>query len=137
MKFQPDASHFINGQYVEDPDGAPIEVIYPATGQVIARLHAATPAIVDAALTGAASAQAAWAAITGAQRGRILRRAAAIMRDRNHELTVVETHDTGKPIQETTVADATSGADAPGRTLAGRHSHGVEGPPRHVGSAPP
>ena len=34
------------------------------------------------------------------------------MRDRNYDLSVLETHDTGKPIQETTVADATSGADA-------------------------
>ncbi|HAW48109.1 MAG TPA: betaine-aldehyde dehydrogenase, partial [Roseovarius sp.] len=44
--------------------------------------------------------------------GRILRRAADIMRDRNHDLSVLETYDTGKPYQETSVADATSGADA-------------------------
>ena len=29
MKFQPKASHFINGEYVEDTSGAPIDVIYP------------------------------------------------------------------------------------------------------------
>jgi betaine-aldehyde dehydrogenase len=34
------------------------------------------------------------------------------MRDRNHDLSVLETYDTGKPLQETLVADATSGADA-------------------------
>ena len=34
------------------------------------------------------------------------------MRDRNHDLSVLETYDTGKPYQETSVADATSGADA-------------------------
>ena len=43
MKFQPKASHFINGAYVEDTNGAPIDVIYPATGVVIARLHSARP----------------------------------------------------------------------------------------------
>ncbi|MCE8518520.1 betaine-aldehyde dehydrogenase [Ruegeria pomeroyi] len=112
MKFQPQASHFINGAYVEDTAGAVIDVIYPATGEVIARLHSATPAIIDQALEAARQAQAQWAAMTGTERGRILRRAADIMRDRNHELSVIETHDTGKPIQETTVADATSGADA-------------------------
>ena len=50
--------------------------------------------------------------MSGTERGRVLRRAADIMRDRNHDLSVLETHDTGKPLQETLVADATSGADA-------------------------
>ncbi|WP_171234770.1 betaine-aldehyde dehydrogenase [Ruegeria sp. HKCCA6837] len=112
MKFQPQASHFIDGAYVEDTDGAAIDVIYPATGEVIARLHSATPAIVEQALNSAKSAQAAWAEMSGTERGRVLRRAADIMRERNYDLSVLETHDTGKPIQETTVADATSGADA-------------------------
>ncbi len=112
MKFQPKASHFINGAYVEDTNGAPIDVIYPATGEVIARLHSATPEIVDRALNSAKAAQAEWAAMSGTERGRVLRRAADIMRDLNHDLSVLETHDTGKPLQETLVADATSGADA-------------------------
>ena len=44
-------------------------------------------------------------------RGRVLRRAADIIRSRNAELSRLETLDTGKPISETTVADASSGAD--------------------------
>ncbi len=112
MKFQPEASHFIDGAYVEDTSGAPIDVIYPATGEVIARLHSATPEIVNQALNSAKAAQAEWAAMSGTERGRVLRRAADIMRARNRELSVIETHDTGKPLQETLVADATSGADA-------------------------
>ncbi|MEP0506799.1 MAG: betaine-aldehyde dehydrogenase [Paracoccaceae bacterium] len=109
---QPTASHFINGQYVEDTEGAPIDVIYPATGKIIARVHAATPAIVDQAVSAAKAAQTAWAAMTGTERGRILRKAADIMRERNHDLSVLETFDTGKPYQETSLVDATSGADA-------------------------
>ncbi|WP_282170154.1 betaine-aldehyde dehydrogenase [Ruegeria atlantica] len=112
MKFQPKASHFINGAYVEDTNGAPIDVIYPATGEIIARLHSATPDIVNQALTVAKNAQAEWMAMSGTERGRILRRASDIMRDRNRALSILETHDTGKPLQETLVADATSGADA-------------------------
>ncbi|SFE91644.1 betaine aldehyde dehydrogenase [Sulfitobacter brevis] len=111
-KTQPEASHFIDGAYVEDTAGTPIKVIYPATGEVIATLHAATPAIIDRALTAAKKAQAGWAAMTGTERGRILRRAADLLRERNHDLSVLETYDTGKPYQETSVADATSGADA-------------------------
>lgn len=109
---QPSASHFIDGAYVEDTAGTPIEVFYPATGDVIARLYEATPAIIDLALAAATRAQAAWAAMTGTERGRILRRAADIMRERNRDLSILETRDTGKPLSETLVADATSGADA-------------------------
>ncbi len=112
MQTQPKASHFIDGQHVEDTAGEVIDVIYPYTGEVIATLHSATPAIVDMALAAAKGAQAAWAAMTGVERGRVLRRAADIMRERNHDLSVLETYDTGKPYQETSVADATSGADA-------------------------
>ncbi len=112
MKAQPPASHFIDGEYVEDIDGAAFESIYPATGEVIARLHAATPAIVDRAIAAAKRAQGEWAAISPTARGRILKRAADIMRTRNRELSELETLDTGKPIQETIVADPTSGADA-------------------------
>ncbi len=109
---QPPASHFIDGAYVEDTAGTPIDVIYPATGEKIATVYAATPAIVEQAIASARRAQAAWAAMTGTERGRILRRAADMMRARNHDLSVLETYDTGKPYQETSVADATSGADA-------------------------
>lgn len=109
---QPTASHFIDGQYVEDKAGEPIEVIYPATGEVIATVYSATPVIIEQALAVAKRAGAVWAAMTGTERGRVLRRAADIMRERNHDLSVLETFDTGKPYQETSVADATSGADA-------------------------
>ncbi|SFA95193.1 betaine aldehyde dehydrogenase [Poseidonocella pacifica] len=111
-KFQPAGSHFIGGEYVEDLAGTPFDVIFPGTGETIAQLHAATPEIVSRAVASAKQAQSGWEAMTGTERGRVLRRAADIMRARNHELSVLETHDTGKPLQETLVADATSGADA-------------------------
>ncbi|MFN4156292.1 MAG: betaine-aldehyde dehydrogenase [Paracoccaceae bacterium] len=112
MKAQPTASHFIDGVYAEDTAGAVIEVIYPATGEIIARLHEATPALIDRALAAAARAQAEWAATRPVERARILRRAADLIRERGEELAQLETLDTGKPIQETRVADWPSGADA-------------------------
>ncbi len=112
MRAQPKASHFIGGEYVEDIAGVPFDSIHPATGEVIARLHSATPAIVARAIESAKAAQGAWAALAPVERGRILTRASAILRDCNHDLSVLETLDTGKPLQETLVADAASGADA-------------------------
>ncbi|PTV97252.1 betaine aldehyde dehydrogenase [Rhodobacter aestuarii] len=112
MKAQPKASHFIDGKWHEDSAGEVIEVTYPGTGEVIARLHAATPAVVDAAIASAERAQKDWARMQPVERGRILRRAVDIIRDRGAELAHLETLDTGKPIQETEVADWPSGADA-------------------------
>ena len=109
---QPAASHYVNGRYHEDPDGADLTTSYPATGVVIEKLHAATRAVVDAARSAADRARADWAATPGVERGRILRRAAEIIRVRHHDLSVLETRDTGKPLQETLVADALSGAEA-------------------------
>ena len=109
---QPKASHFVDGAPLEDDHGAPIPVIYAATGAEIARVHAATPPVIDAALEAATRAQVEWAGWSPRARGRVLTDAARLMRERNRDLSVLETWDTGKPLQETLVADATSGADA-------------------------
>jgi len=109
---QPTASHFISGRYVEDKSGSRFDVIYPASGAVIAQIHAGTDQIIEQALGAAQAAQQDWAARSGTERGRVLSRAADLIRARNRELSVLETHDTGKPLSETLYADATSGADA-------------------------
>ncbi|MDE0765246.1 MAG: betaine-aldehyde dehydrogenase [Amylibacter sp.] len=111
-KCQPIASHFINGEYVEDTNGKIIECIYPATGETVAKIYSATPEIIEIALSAAKSAQKSWGKLSGTERGRVLRRASDIIRKRNRELSILETYDTGKPLQETLYVDATSGADA-------------------------
>lgn len=112
MITQPTASHFIDGEYVEDSCGTPINIIYPATGEIIGKVYSATPAIIERAIESGTKAQKAWARLSGTERGRVLNRAASIIRERNYDLSVLETYDTGKPISETLYADATSAADA-------------------------
>ena len=112
MITQPTASHFIDGEYVEDSSGTPINIIYPATGEIIGKVYSATPAIIERAIKSGTKAQKAWARLSGTERGRVLNRAASIIRERNYDLSVLETYDTGKPISETLYADATSAADA-------------------------
>ena len=109
---QPTASHFVNGRYLEDDAGAEIACLYAYDESPVATVHEATPAVVQQALAAAEAARQNWAAMPAVERGRILIRAAQIMRDRNRELSEIETLDTGKPLQETLVADAASGADA-------------------------
>ncbi len=112
LRAQPGGSHFIGGTYVEDTTGEEILSLYPATQEVIARVHSATPAIISKAVASARTGFAIWRTMAPAERSRVLRKAADLMRGRNRELSELETLDTGKPLQETLVADAASGAEA-------------------------
>ncbi len=85
--------------------------INPATGAVLAQIRIDGAAEIDAAVHRAAPAQRQWAATPGAERARVMRRAVNLLRARNDELAVLETQDTGKPIQETRVVDVASGAE--------------------------
>ncbi|TRW96762.1 betaine-aldehyde dehydrogenase [Paracoccus sp. M683] len=108
---QPTASLYIDGAFVEGR-GASLPVLFPFDGSLIATLHEASTTQVADAVAAAERAQPAWAALAPVERGRVLQRAAAIIRERNADLSMLETLDTGKPIQETLVADWESGAAA-------------------------
>ncbi len=88
-----------------------LRVVNPATGEQLAELAVDGAAEVDAAVGRARAAQRRWAALPGAARGRVLQRAAALLRARNDELAELETRNTGKPIAETRVVDVLSGAE--------------------------
>jgi betaine-aldehyde dehydrogenase len=109
------------------PGWGSFRTINPATGEVLAQIAIDGPAEIAAAVARASAAQKEWASLPGVARGRILRRAADILRARNLELAVLETRDTGKPIQETSAVDVISGADCLeyyaglAATLAGEH----------------
>jgi betaine-aldehyde dehydrogenase len=107
--------------------GERFATINPATGAVLDYVTVAGQSEIDAAVRDAERGQAEWGAMTGAERARILRRAAQLLRARNQELAELETRDTGKPIQETVVVDVISGADcleyfaSLAQSLAGEH----------------
>jgi betaine-aldehyde dehydrogenase len=88
-----------------------IHVINPATGEELAVLAVDGPTQVNAAVERARLAQKEWRALTGAERGRVLQRAARLLRERNDALAELETRNTGKPIQETRAVDVISGAE--------------------------
>ena len=88
-----------------------IRVINPATGAELAVLPVDGQARVNAAVERARAAQKVWRAMTGAERGRVLQRAARLLRERNDVLAELETRNTGKPIQETRAVDVISGAE--------------------------
>jgi betaine-aldehyde dehydrogenase len=107
--------------------GERFPTINPATGEVLGYVTVAGAGAINVAVRSAKQAQVKWAAMSGADRARILRRAAELLRARNRELAELESRDTGKPIAETSIVDVASGADcleyfaALAQSLAGEH----------------
>ena len=83
------------------PGGGPLREIFdPATEEVIGTFASADRADLDAALAAAAAGFAAWRAVPAYERGRLMRRAADLMRARADDIAAVMTREHGKPLAE-------------------------------------
>ena len=102
---------YLNGRREPATSGEAFAVVNPDDGSLLAKVEQASQADVDRAVSSACEGQRHWAAMTGMERGRILQRAVALLRERNDELAELETRNTGKPISETASVDITTGAD--------------------------
>ncbi len=104
-------AHYVDGRAYDANSGETFTTVNPATGEVLATVQHASDADVDRAVESAQRGFAVWSAMTGTERGRVLNRAVAILRERNDELAHLEVLDTGKPISEAIAVDVASGAD--------------------------
>jgi acyl-CoA reductase-like NAD-dependent aldehyde dehydrogenase len=83
---------------VPDVEVLSLEVLNPATEEVVATVPAARPHDVDAAVVRAARAQTGWAALAPADRARLLRRFAAVVDGNIEELARLEVQEAGHTI---------------------------------------
>jgi len=102
---------YIGGKFVAATSGEIFESINPANGEVLAQVEAASQADIDKAVRAAKKGQKIWGTMSAIERTRILNRAVRILRERNDEIALIETHDTGKTISETMSVDIATGAD--------------------------
>ena len=84
----------------------------PSTNTLIGEVYQANDQDVEAAVLSSEKAFHIWRNKTGAERGRVLIKAAGILRSRLDHLALIETQDVGKPISESLAVDITSAADA-------------------------
>ena len=93
---------YVNGEYVDAAATATIDVIDPATTDVIAKVPDANAQDVDRAVGAARAAfdEGPWKDATAQDRGRVLLKLAEIVRQRADELAEIETRNSGKPIVE-------------------------------------
>ncbi len=84
----------------------------PATNTPLGEAFHANAQDIDDAVGSAEKAFQIWRAKTGAERGRVLVKAAEILRSRIEQIALLETQDVGKPIAESLAVDVSSAADA-------------------------
>lgn len=104
--------NFVNGAYLANESGDTFAVTNPATGEVIYHVEIADDKIQTQAITSAASGFKIWSSMSPTQRSRILLKAVELLRKNNDTLAKIEVLDTGKPWQEASVVDVSSGADS-------------------------
>ncbi|MEA3505245.1 MAG: betaine-aldehyde dehydrogenase [Bacteroidota bacterium] len=103
---------FFNGKLQKATSGKTFSNINPATNTIIDEIDIASTEDVERAVASAKKGFEIWSKTPAIERGRILKKAAQLLRNRNQEIAEIEVKDTGKPISEAVEVDVTTGADA-------------------------
>jgi len=96
----PNTQLFIDGQWQDAADGRSLAVFNPATGKEIGRVAHAGKADLDKALAAAQKGFETWRDMTAAERSKIMRKAAGLMRERAEAIGRLLTQEQGKPLVE-------------------------------------
>jgi len=90
--------NLIGGEWVDSSGGETMEVLNPATGEVIAEVPNATAADVDRAVQAAKKALVEWRETTPGERADLLLKLAAAIDEHTDELAELESLNVGKPL---------------------------------------
>lgn len=96
----PNTQLFINGEWQDAADGRSLAVFNPATGKEIGRVAHAGKADLDRALEAAQKGFETWRNMTAADRSKVMRKAAGLMRERAGDIAPLLTQENGKPLAE-------------------------------------
>lgn len=105
-----DLLFYIDGEWTQGEADRTSAVLNPATGEEIGRLPLASRQDLDRALAAAQAGFESWSITSAYERSAILRRAAALVRERHEHMARCMTLDQGKPLGESTL-EAKSAAD--------------------------
>lgn len=131
----PDTHLFLNGEWREAAAKESLEIINPATEEVIGKVSHARKEDLDIALNAAENAFNSWKNVSAYERSKILRKAADIVRSKADQIATLMTMEQGKPLIEAKMetmgaADsidwyAEEGRRAYGRIIPSRAPQGV------------
>ncbi|HTW24250.1 MAG TPA: aldehyde dehydrogenase family protein, partial [Candidatus Baltobacteraceae bacterium] len=129
-----DLGLFIGGEWIGAEGRKTSAVINPATEETIGHVPHASSADLDHALAAAQQGFKTWRATLPEERGRILRRAAELMRERKEEIARIATTETGKSIHETRIEVMMSANIFEWYAEEGRRAYGRVLPQRGAGT---
>ncbi|MDX3895560.1 aldehyde dehydrogenase family protein [Pusillimonas sp.] len=92
-------THFWAGQWQSAEGAETLDAMNPSTGERLARLPVAGAAQIDAAVRAAADAFPSWRATPPLERARMLRAAAALIREHSADLALIDSAGCGNPIK--------------------------------------
>lgn len=101
---------FVNNIWRESRDGKTLPVVNPASGQEIGRVAHACMDDLDEALAAAQRGFETWRNMTPSERGKLMRKAAVLIRQRSGEIATYLTMEQGKPLREA-AAEVLAAAD--------------------------
>jgi aminobutyraldehyde dehydrogenase len=90
--------NFVGGKWVEAVEGGTMEVLNPATGEVIAEVPACTAGDVDRAVEAAKQALPEWLDSTPGERAELLLKLSDVLDANAEELAEIESRNVGKPL---------------------------------------
>lgn len=96
----PEVSLFIDGKWAPSASGKTLQVMNPATGEQLGTLAHASTSDLDRALAAAQKGFEAWRKVSAYERAKVMRKAAAIMRERIDKIAPLMTMEQGKPLAE-------------------------------------
>jgi succinate-semialdehyde dehydrogenase/glutarate-semialdehyde dehydrogenase len=99
----PDVALLIANEWRPAASGRTLEVLNPATGDVLGRIPHAGPEDLDAALEAARLGFLAWRKVSAFERSRVMRKAAQLLRDRADHIVRLMTMEQGKPLAESRI----------------------------------
>lgn len=91
---------YYGGSWHSAADDSRVDVLSPATGELLCSIADGGPADADRAVAAALEGFKIWRAVPPLERGRILREAAAILRRNGRELAALDAIDGGNPVTE-------------------------------------
>jgi succinate-semialdehyde dehydrogenase/glutarate-semialdehyde dehydrogenase len=106
----PDTRLLIDNQWVDATGGKTLEVLNPATGGVIGTVAHASIADLDRALAAAQRGFQAWRKVPANERAAVMRKAAALLRERADTVARLLVQEQGKPLVEAK-GEVLAGAD--------------------------
>jgi succinate-semialdehyde dehydrogenase/glutarate-semialdehyde dehydrogenase len=129
----PELKLFVDGEWLSGGGRAGQNIVSPATGESIARLPHASKADLDRALESAQKGFEAWSKVSPIDRSKVLRKTAALLRERAEEIATGATLEQGKTLAESKVEVESAAEIFEWNAEEGRRTYGRVVPARGEG----